>query len=129
MDPITLAALLGGTAGGAALRVGGSRALGAGVGGLGSYLGAKSVSERDDNKQVKEFIESIKLNLKEGKPITHEMRGILSGADGAWGDLDIDKDLLNEARSLNEYFKKGYKENPFTKDLPQGDTMSIGDFR
>jgi hypothetical protein len=143
MDPITLAALLGGTAGGAALRVGGSRALGAGVGGLGSYLGAKSVSERDDNKQVKEFEDYIQSerSVEWDKKISK---------------VEIENDLSNfsndELYELANYYKypEGYKyldserseeysnriwneikkrKNPFTKDLPLGNTMGTGDFR
>tara|TARA_R100000315_G_C5186766_1_gene108658 strand:+ start:42 stop:491 length:450 start_codon:yes stop_codon:yes gene_type:complete len=148
MDPITLAALLGGTAGGAALRVGGSRALGAGVGGLGSYLGAKSVSGRDDNKQVKdEFDTKVQKELtrayklyENGEMTNEEFKYI----EASFDELRNQKENLikNNATfgvglTTQEGIERGepkYKlmvmqdKNPFTKDLPSGDTMNVGDF-
>tara|TARA_R100000773_G_C4219528_1_gene118127 strand:- start:2299 stop:2742 length:444 start_codon:yes stop_codon:yes gene_type:complete len=137
--------------------------------GLG-YLGSLALEGESQDDQVKKLLNDIKVKLRNGDPISDEMRGVLSGVEGAWKDLDISSDLLYEANLINDYlngqFKqredgkyeykslllkdqempkdfilsnfpidkfleadKGYHDNPFTKDLPSGNTMSTEDFR
>jgi len=137
--------------------------------GLG-YLGSLALEGKNQDSQVEKFLNDIKVKLKNGEPIPDEMRGVLSGVQSTWGDLDINNDLLYEANLINDYlngeFKqredgrykykslllkdqempedfilsnfpvdkfleadKGYHDNPFTKELPSGDTMGAEDFR
>lgn len=77
--------------------------------GLGAVAGLSMRRERQDG-QVKKLLNDIKIQLRNGEPISDEMRGVLSGVQGAWKDLDISGDLLYEANLINDYLNGQFKQ-------------------
>ncbi len=77
--------------------------------GLGAVAGLSMRGGSQDD-QVEKFLNDIKVKLKNGEPIPDEMRGVLSGVQSTWGDLDINNDLLYEANLINDYLNGEFKQ-------------------
>tara|TARA_R110000751_G_scaffold92990_1_gene181760 strand:- start:71 stop:532 length:462 start_codon:yes stop_codon:yes gene_type:complete len=74
MDPLTILATLGGGVGGGLIRAGGSRALGASAGALGSGLGVHHALQRDEknqeyNKKDRFGHDTVKDKMQEAKDL------------------------------------------------------------
>ena len=144
MDPLTLLATIGGGIGGGLIKAGGSRALGAAAGAIGSGLAVHD-ADKSRNKQT------VTMDLY------HKHQDILNPTIEQYGDGDIgysigalrvaaSKKIIKPDMSVKEVAEIMKRENlapygfkldesilnevfnPFTKDLPQGDTMNVGDF-
>ena len=142
MDPLTLLATIGGGIGGGLIKAGGSRALGAAAGAIGSGLAVHNANSDDefDSRVQEELTRAYKL-YENGEMTNDEFKYIEASLD----ELKKNKENLISrnatfgfAPTTDEGVAKGqprYKlmvmqdKNPFTKDLPQGDTMMPEDFR
>ena len=143
MDPLTLLATIGGGVGGGLIKAGGSRALGAAAGAIGSGLAVHNTNNNDefDNRVQEELTRAYKL-YENGEMTNDEFKYIEASLE----ELKKKKESLISrnatfgfAPTTDEGVAKGQpryklmvmqdKLNPFTKDLPQSDTMSVKDFR
>jgi len=145
MDPLTLLATIGGGIGGGLIKAGGSRALGAAAGAIGSGLAVHGADKSRQKQAVtmdylyrhKDIIEPTIAQYGDGdigysigalrvaasnkviKPemSVKEVAEIMKRENLAPYGFKLDESILNEVF------------NPFTKDLPQGETMIPEDFR
>ena len=143
MDPLTLLATIGGGVGGGLIKAGGSRALGAAAGAIGSGLAVHNANSNDefDDRVQEELNRAYKL-YENGEMTNDEFKYIEASLE----ELKKKKESLISrnatfgfAPTTDEGVAKGQpryklivmqdKLNPFTEGLPQGDTMMPEDFR
>ena len=143
MDPLTLLATIGGGVGGGLIKAGGSRALGAAAGAIGSGLAVHNANSNDEfDKRAQEELNRAYKLYESGEMTNDEFKYIKASLE----ELKKKKESLISrnatfgfAPTTDEGVAKGQpryklmvmqdKLNPFTKDLPSGDTMGIEDFR
>lgn len=131
MDPLTMLMTAGGALGGGLVKAGGSRVIGAAAGAVGANLASRgSAADAVRFSPEQKFYEDTWVGNQ-----------FMDWMDKEW-DAKKDPEYLKKVIQLSEKYgdppveeimgmvskmKKGY--NPFTQDLPQGDTIGAQDFR
>ena len=129
MDPLTMLMTAGGALGGGLVKAGGSRVIGAAAGAVGANLASRgsaadAVRSMGKNNNDIDWIETTydgKTYEFANTPHVHQIM--------------IDNGPLHMKETVDELVEVGLMRlieddsSPYTKDLPSGNTIGVGDFR